>query len=220
MFDYQAGEKYKLTLIMVGVAGLIAGMFFTLLMMPTPDSNSARKARNAARMTRAMSDPDVTGRTQGQQSSSSSEGGGAANAGNEGMGSAETLVDHSKAQEFMQNWLPRVWDLSAATAGSNQEEAIRWMTPDCAAAYRLNIWSADVASKISGSSLQTEFHLKQMKVSDNLRDGSVVVTVQATQVLKAPAGTREKEINLEYMLKKTPVGMRIAGISEAKNNVQ
>jgi hypothetical protein len=38
MFDYQAGEKYKLTLIMVGFAGLMAGMLFTLVLMPQQES--------------------------------------------------------------------------------------------------------------------------------------------------------------------------------------
>src|SRR5688572_25663276 len=58
MFDYQAGEKYRLTLVMVGVAGLIAGMFFAILLMPTSEAPS--RAKRVA-MTRAMTDPDVTG---------------------------------------------------------------------------------------------------------------------------------------------------------------
>ena len=56
MFDYQAGEKYKLTLIMVGFAGLMAGMFFTMLLMPTPEPQSHQ--RQAPKW---ASNPDVTG---------------------------------------------------------------------------------------------------------------------------------------------------------------
>ncbi len=37
MFDYQAGEKYKLTLIMVAIAGLMAGAFFTILFSAGPE---------------------------------------------------------------------------------------------------------------------------------------------------------------------------------------
>lgn len=55
MFDYQAGEKYKLTLIMVGFAGLMAGMLFTMLVMPQPDPR-AMKARKAPAWTK---DPDA-----------------------------------------------------------------------------------------------------------------------------------------------------------------
>jgi hypothetical protein len=88
------------------------------------------------------------------------------------------------------------------------------MTPDCAAAYRQNIWSADTAAQISQSSLQSEFHIRTMEVSNNLADGSVVVKVQGTQILKAPAGQKSKDVNLEYMLKQTPDGIRVAGISD------
>ena len=217
MFDYQAGEKYKLTLIMVGVAGLMAGIFFTLLLMPSPDMAPSRRRQMA--MTRAMSDPDVTGRRMGPGSYSSggsadggqSNGPGAAGATSQGI----ALVDRAQATEFMQNWLPRVWDLSAQTAETNQEEAIKWMTSDCAAAYRQNIWSQDTAKAVSSSGLQSEFHLKTMDVSENLKDGSVVVKVQGVQLLKAPAGQKSKDVNLEYMLRQTADGMRIAGISDA-----
>src|SRR5437868_6583038 len=138
MFDYQAGEKYKLTLIMVSIAGLIAGMFFTMLLMPQESASAHRKA---APTTRAMSDPDVTGRRggDGPMGNDLTGGGGAyaqaqAQAGQQaGMPDPASMVDRGAAQMFMQNWLPRVWDLSAQTAAANQEEAIKWMTPECAA---------------------------------------------------------------------------------------
>jgi hypothetical protein len=57
MFDYQAGEKYKLTLIMVGIAGLMAGIFFTMLLMPTPAPQRAHRPRPAW-----ADHPDITGR--------------------------------------------------------------------------------------------------------------------------------------------------------------
>lgn len=217
MFDYQAGEKYKLTLIMVGIAGLLAGMFFTLLLMPSPDISPAR--RRAMAYSRAMSDPDVTGRR------ASSVPAGAATSMDQGPGAASAtgqaqvaLVNRAQAMEFMQNWLPRVWDLSAQTAATDQEEAIKWMTPDCAAEYRQNIWTADTAKQVSNSGLVSQFHIKTMDISDNLRDGSVVVKVDGTQTLKAPAGEKSKDVKLEYMLKQTADGMRIAGISDAGTN--
>jgi hypothetical protein len=221
MFDYQAGEKYKLTLIMVGVAGLIAGMFFTLLLMPTPDAAAAKQARAAARMTRANMDPDVVGSrgggnayTQGQAMAGAAIANGTG-AGSGPMPAAADMVDRFKAQELMQSFLPLVWDLNARTALSNQEEAIKWMTPDCAAAYRANVWTPDMANKITSSGLQSQFTIKDIQVSQNLSDGSVVATVHGNQILVAPAGTKQKEVNLEYMLKQTPEGIRVAGISEA-----
>ncbi len=220
MFDYQAGEKYKLTLIMVGVAGLIAGMFFTLLLMPTEPASAHHKQ---VAMTRAQTDPDVVGRRGGYHQMDDVGGGGAggqggpgaagAQGGQQAMPNAASMVDRAAAQQFMQNWLPRVWDLNAQTAAANQEDAIKWMTPECAAAYRQNVWSQDMAAQVAQSSLQSEFHIKVMDVSNNLQDGSVVVKVVGTQVLKAPAGQKTKDVNLEYMLSQTPAGVRVAGIS-------
>src|SRR6185437_13626537 len=169
MFDYQAGEKYKLTLIMVGIAGIIAGMFFTLLLLPSPDMSPHSKHHQMdARTARILSNPDVSGRRDGGLFG----GPGAASA-QDGQAQPAApgvpLVDRVTAQQFMQNWLPRVWDLSAQTATTDQEEAIKWMTPECAAAYRQSIWSPDIASKISSSALQSEWHTTQMDVSDNLQ---------------------------------------------------
>jgi hypothetical protein len=214
MFDYQAGEKYKLTLIMVGVAGLLAGMFFTLLLMPSPDMSP--RHRHIA--TRASQDPDVTGHRGGSASAAGSDG---SAGGDQGPGAVSAssggieMVNRGQAVEFMQNWLPRVWDLNAQTADANQEEAIKWMTADCASAYRQNIWSPETAKQVAESGLRSEWRIKAMEVSDNLKDGSVVVKVKGTQVLMAPAGQKSKDVDLEYMLKQTSNGMRIAGISDA-----
>lgn len=207
MFDYQAGEKYRLTLIMVGVAGLIAGMFFCMLLMPTAEPTRGRKQ---VAMTRAMTDPDVTG-------------GGSRGAGGRAQGIAAAvvgnqmpvdMVDRSQAQMFMQNWLARVWDLNASTATASQDEAMKWMTPECANAYRQNIWTPELSKQVQESGLQSSFQPKDINVSDNLADGSVVVKVTGTQNLIAAAGQKSKDVHLEYMLKQTADGIRVAGISE------
>jgi hypothetical protein len=193
-------------------------------LMPTPDAAAAKQARAAARMTRANMDPDVVGSrgggnayTQGQAMAGAAVANGTgAGAGSAPMPAAADMVDRFKAQELMvQNFLPLVWDLNAQTALANQEEAIKWMTPDCAAAYRSNVWTPDMASKITASGLRSSFSIKDIQISQNLSDGSVVATVRGNQLLVAPAGNKQKEVNLEYMLKQTPEGIRVAGISEA-----
>lgn len=206
MFDYQAGEKYKLTLIMVGIAGLLAGIFFSMLLMPT----EAPASRKRAQQTRAMSDPDVTG--------------GRGYAPSQGIvnviptGGAPQpnvqLVDRGTARIWMDTWLPRVWDLGAQSAAQSQEWAIAQMTPECAAAYRQNIWTGALAKQVSESGLQSSFTPSVVDVSENHRDGSVEVKVQGVQVLGAAAGQKQRQIAVTYMLIQTPEGMRVAGISE------
>ncbi len=210
MFDYQAGEKYKLTLIMVGVAGLLAGIFLSLLLMPTESPASARK--NRAAMTPSMTDPDVTGgrgpSNYGASQQAMSQMGGQ-------QQPAPQLVDRGAARVFMDSWLPRVWDLGAASAMQSQEGAISAMTPSCAGAYRQNIWTATLAKQVQESGLRSQFQPQAVDVSENLQDGSVIVKVKGVQVLSAASGQQKsRQINVEYMMIQTPEGMKIAGISE------
>lgn len=225
MFDYQAGEKYRLTLIMVGVAGLLAGIFFTMLLMPTESPASSRRK---VAMTRAMSDPDVTG-GRGYSAPNSvaqaiaanvagpMQGGGGA--GGASAAPAGQLVDRGSAKIFMDQWLPRVWDLGCQSASQAQEWAISQMTPACAAAYRSNIWTPALSKQVQESGLQSTFTPSTVDVSENLADGSVVVKVKGVQILSAATGQqKQRVINVEYMVIQTPEGMKVAGISEGQSH--
>ncbi|MBI4534476.1 MAG: hypothetical protein HY711_11075 [Candidatus Melainabacteria bacterium] len=203
MFDYQAGEKYKLTIIMVALAGFMAGVFLTVMLMPTPEPS--RRKVNAA----YMRDPDITGRNAQQLVSDS----GAAQAmiAPPVSGAVEPLV----AKVLITQWLPLAWDLSAGTAKGNQEKAIMYMTPECASAYTQNIWTPDLAKQIDESGLKSSFHADKVECGESQSDGSVVIFVDGIQTLSVPGkGTSSRPVKLEYLVRQTPEGMRIAGISE------
>lgn len=213
MFDYQAGEKYKLTLIMVGVAGLLAGIFFTMLLMPT----EAPAARRRAPMTRAQMDPDVTGGTRFAASPLAA----AALQASGALPQAEpaaapgSMVDRAQIPNFMATWLPRIWDLGATTAHDAQEWAIGHMMPNCAAAYRNNIWTPTLEKQVAESGLQSAFVISSVEPGENHPDGSVEVKVKGIQTLSAPGGQiKQRTINVIYMVVQTPEGLKVAGISE------
>ena len=155
MFDYQAGEKYKLTIIMVALAGFMAGVFLTVMLMPTPEP-ARRRAIPAY-----MRDPDITGRY-AQQSVPAS---GAAQA----MSSPQAVsgVEPQVAKTLITQWLPLAWDLSAGTAKSNQEKAMMYMTPECAAAYRQNIWTPDLGKQIDESGLKSNFQAGKIEAGES-----------------------------------------------------
>lgn len=218
MFDYQAGEKFKLTLIMVGFAGLMAGMFFTLLLMPTPEPASAKHKQRP----KHADDPDVTGRPRLRQPIMAAQM--AANpsgmVGSNGAAMAEQSqynpVDQTASMNLIENWLPYAWDMSAQTARGSQEKAIQYMTPECAMAYRQNVWSDDIAKQIEASGLQSQFQPTVVKSGGLQADGSLLVFVEGRQVLTVPGkGDRVRAVKLEYLIKQTPAGIRIAGISES-----
>lgn len=203
MFDYQAGEKYKLTLIMVGIAGLLAGIFFTMLIMPTPEAPRARRA-----MTRASMDPDVVGYSAPPAVAHAINGGGF------NSGPAPLIVDPMEARNLIEQWIPLAWDLSAGTVHSSQQQAMSLMTPECAQAYRQNIFTDALARQIEEAGLQSKFQAQDIKVGDLQADGSIVVTVSGIQTMSVPGkGGKSRQMKIEYLVKKFPDGMKIAGIT-------
>ncbi len=207
MFDYQAGEKYKLTLIMVGLAGLMAGIFFCMLLMPTPAPQHAHRPRPAW-----ADHPDVTGRVPDMPPA----GPGAAGAAPMPMVAPPVnATDPTLAKTLIEEWLPLAWDLSAGTAKGSQEKAIAYMTPECASAYRQNIWTEELSKQIDEAGIKASFIATQVSAAPKA-DGSVVVFVVGEQQLGVPGkGVNGRPVRLEYLVRQTPEGLRIAGISES-----
>jgi hypothetical protein len=230
MFDYQAGEKFKLTLIMVGFAGLMAGMLFTMILMPP-----AEAPKKAKRHLSWSTNPDVTGQgsVRGRRAADSlnaNQPGGqpaapaAAAAPNAPAAAPQpaaapaapvTMANPQDAINLVTQWLPLTWDLSAASVQHSQEQAIMYMTPECATAYRQNIWTPQIAQQIQQSGLQSKFECSKIQAGQPQADGSVVVFVEGTQTLSVPGkGEQPRQINYQYLVKTTVEGYRIAGISE------
>ena len=202
MFDYQAGEKFKLTLIMVAFAGVMGGMLFTLLLMPQ-DNPKQRKHHK------------VNWSTSAQEGSSGRNGRHSAQA-PQAPEPPVVQISPSDATNLVQNWLPLAWDLSAGTAGKSQEQAIQYMTPECAAAYKQNVWTPDVAKTIEDARLQSTFVAQKITPGTPQADGSIVIFVEGTQEMSVPGkGTQRKDKKLEYLIKSTAEGLRVAGISES-----
>jgi len=199
MFDYQAGEKYKLTLIMVALAGVMAGAFFTILLSAGPEQPKARP--HAA----YMDSPDITGRASPV----------ASNYANQAQNAQASLTNPLDALNLVQDWLPLAWDLSAGTASDSQEKAIEYMTDDCAKAYRESVWTSQIAQQIDASGIKSTFSASRVAAGNNQPDGSVVITVEGKQILTIPnKGAKKRSVKLEYLVKNTADGLRIAGISE------
>lgn len=216
MFDYQAGEKYKLTLIMVGIAGLMAGMFFSFLLMPQPDMISMNNARRRGPMKPHMTNPDVTGiaRMPGADAAMAQASDAQVQAQAQ-AGPPPIFVDPFQAKLMIEKWLPMAWDLSAGTARQSQDSAMTAMTPECQRGYTQSVWTADIQKQIDECGLQSAFAPTMVNAGGTQADGTVVVTVQGTQKLGVPGkGEKVRQVKMEYLIKGTPDGMRIAGISD------
>ncbi|MBZ0188845.1 MAG: hypothetical protein K8F91_21560, partial [Candidatus Obscuribacterales bacterium] len=206
MFDYHAGEKYKLTLIMTGMAGLMAGMFFSVLFL-----GDAQPQEKQTRQRPKWADhPDVTGvpRSESQQAQGTPE----SPAGQQqGQAPAQPYVatDQTAALSLIEQWLPIAWDLSAGSAGQSQATAIQYMTADCAAAYQQNVWTPEIATQIEQAGLKSNFSATSVQVGSIKPDGGVVILVTGQQVLTVPGkGDKARPVNLEYLVKQTTNGLR------------
>ena len=73
----------------------------------------------------------------------------------------------------------------------------------------------DLAKQIDESGLQSNFAPQSVSVSQAQADGTVIVFVDGTQTLSvAGKGGSSRFVKLEYMIRQTPDGLRICGISE------
>jgi hypothetical protein len=127
-------------------------------------------------------------------------------------------TDPLAALNLVQEWLPLAWDLSAGSAADSQEKAITYMTDECAQAYRQNVWTQSMSKQIDASGIKSSFSANRVAAGHMLPDGSVVITVEGSQVLNVPRkGPRTRKVKLEYLVKNTADGLRIAGISDAKS---
>ena len=214
MFDYHAGEKYKLTLIMVGVAGFVMGLFISVIVIGEHTAPVAAQRQKP----KWADHPDVTGKPRADNIAQATGGAPYATDGVNTMPpgmESYNPADEVASLQLIEQWLPKAWDLSAGSANQSQEEAIMYMTADCAAAYRQNIWTNDMANQVQESGLQSNFAATSVSVGSRKQDGSVVILVQGEQVLQVPGkGQRARHVNIEYLVKKTADGLRIAGISE------
>lgn len=211
MFDYQAGEKYKLTLIMVAIAGMLAGMFFTVLLMPSPEAAGPKRRTPPA----WANNPDVTGRAELPPDAAQQQGMSMAPAGGEGP----LPTDAMKARDLVVSFLPLAWDLSAYSARASQDRALSVMTDECRQAYTSNIWTPQIAAQIEQSGVQSSFDPKKIEPSPMKADGSVEVTVEGQQTLAvAGKGEKQRYVKVVYLVKQFPEGLKIAGISEAAHN--
>ncbi|MGE0261884.1 MAG: hypothetical protein AB7V06_04270 [Candidatus Obscuribacterales bacterium] len=217
MFDYHAGEKYKLTLIICGIAGFIIGVFMTALIL----GESQPQQRQTRQRPKWADHPDVTGRPRDASAPQMYQPTAEAPAGSQQMAQQPAMqVDQGQAVNLVQTFLTPAWDLSAGSAPQSQATAIQYMTPDCAAAYQQNVWTPEIAQQIESAGLRSTFQLGSIGVGSVKPDGSVVVLVTGMQIMEVPGkGQRQRDVNIEYLVTSTPGGLRIGGIGEGQRGM-
>lgn len=207
MFDYQAGERYKLTLIMVAVAGLMAGVFFTLLLGGGAPSEPPRRARTKQN----PYNPDTGAAAVGGSGSAVVTGAG----GNPNVATTPQVSDAQAAQDFVRNFVTYSFNMNSNAASASQAQAMAMMDSETANAYRNNVWTPELEELVTKSGLTSQFSISSISSGQQNPDGSIVIFMNGTQILNSPAaGQQQKPVSVEYRVQRTASGWRIVGIQE------
>ncbi len=196
-----------MTLVTVGIAGVMAGAALTLFLSP---QSSGPPAKNRPRQ-RADTDPDVTGqaRPPGGRYLNQGEAPGAP------PPNAADMVPPNAATEIVKGFLPLAWDFSSDTAQNSQSSAMNLMTPECAQNYQTSVWSPEVAAGIIGSGIKSSFQHSMVAAGQNQQDGSIEVTVRGMLQLTLPGQPpTSKPCNYVYRVQKVNGQLKIVGISD------
>jgi len=78
------------------------------------------------------------------------------------------------------------------------------------------VWTPEIDQDVTGADMTSSFTVTSCDAICSTGDGSVVVKVSGYQVLSLPSQPpHTKQVSLEYLVTKTPKGLRISGISES-----
>jgi hypothetical protein len=222
MFDYHAGEKFKILLIGTGACAFLFGVLLMGLLGGGGEPAHITAARQKHK--KMHTDQGVISSDRAQQQGyqptdvrQPEDGGSAQNpmAGVQEPGANYTVTDPLQARTLIESFLPYSWDLSAASASNSQERAIMVMTPECAQAYRQSIWTKEMAAQIEQSGLKSSFTPSKINVVGTKPDGAVVIEVEGMQVLEMEGkGAKNRAVKMEYLVKSVDGNMRITGINE------
>lgn len=225
MFDYHAGEKFKILLIGTAACAFLAGVLIMGLLGGGGEPahiTEARKKHKKMHTDQGVISSDHAARQgyqptdvrQPEEGSAQNPMGGIQPPGG-GPAANFTVTDSLEARNLIEAFLPFSWDLSADTASASQERAILCMTPECAQSYRSSIWTKEMAEQISQSGLKSTFTPSKITIVGTKPDGAVVIEVEGTQVLEMEGkGQKNRAVKMEYLVKNIGGTMKITGINE------
>lgn len=226
MFDYHAGEKFKILLIGTAACAFLAGVLLMGLLGGGGEPahiTEARKKHKKMHTDQGVISSDraaqlryqPTDVRQPEEGSAQNPMGGVQPPGGGQQPANYSFTEPLAARSMIEAFLPYSWDLTAGSATQSQERAIECMTPECAQSYRASIWTKEMAAQIEQSGLKSSFTPTKIELAGNKPDGSVVIEVEGTQVLEMEGkGQKNRAVKMEYLVKSIGGSMKITGINE------
>ncbi|MBX9877782.1 MAG: hypothetical protein K2Y22_04930 [Candidatus Obscuribacterales bacterium] len=121
-------------------------------------------------------------------------------------------LDGSLACDFVKWWLTSAMDYSSSGAQQAKSKAFGWMTPEAQEAFKTAFWSPDIAAGIADGRIKAQYHLADVQTVAVNPDGSIVVCANGTFVYQAGGQPTSQQMQTDYLVRKDPSGLRIAGL--------
>jgi len=125
---------------------------------------------------------------------------------------ALTKIEPALAIQFVEWWVVRAMDFNPETAIKNREEAMQWITPETAPSYQAAFYPAEITDGITSGRIQGSFTLSAVRAVAANPDGSIVVNVTGNLVLQQGQAPVVQQLSTDYLVKREPGGLRIAGL--------
>lgn len=121
-------------------------------------------------------------------------------------------LDSNLACDFVKWWLTSAMDYSANSAQQGHSKALGWMTPEAQQAFKTAFWTPDIAAGIADGRIKAQYSLADIRTVAVNPDGSVVVSANGTFVYQAGGQPSSQQMQTDYLVRKDPGGLRIAGL--------
>lgn len=116
----------------------------------------------------------------------------------------------SLACDFVKWWLQQAMDYSLSTGKARHEEAMKWMLPPAAEAFKAQFWSDVVAQGVAQGAMTGAYQSSEISALALNPDGTVAVkAVGALVTQQAGFAPQTQSLNLQFLIGKTPSGVGI-----------
>lgn len=123
-----------------------------------------------------------------------------------------TQLDGSLACDFVKWWLTSAMDYSSNSAADGHSKAFGWMTAEARDAFKTAFWSPDIAAGIAAGRIKAQYQLLNVAPVAVNPDGSIVVCANGTFVYQSDGHPTTQQMQTDYLVRKDPGGLRIAGL--------
>src|SRR5262249_14798335 len=117
------------------------------------------------------------------------------------------------ASEFVQWWMTNSMNYQQQNAAQSHSTAFQWMTPEAKAIFQSQFWTPEMAEGVATGRMCGAYQPASCQAVALNPDGTVVISTTGTLAVQQSNGIpNTRQIAVDYLVRKEPGGLRIAGL--------